>query len=95
MSPVACDREPPAASGREVADAPPGSPTEVELLIARMEQLVRGNTHGGVCGLEIRIDSGGVVLDGRCRTYYCKQLAQHAVMSLAPRRPLVNLIEVR
>jgi hypothetical protein len=36
----------------------------------------------------------GVVLHGRARTYYAKQLAQHLVMALTKRPILANEIEV-
>jgi hypothetical protein len=35
-----------------------------------------------------------VLLKGRCSTFYCKQLAQHAAMALPGGNRLVNCIEV-
>ncbi len=37
---------------------------------------------------------GGLVLQGRARTYYAKQLAQHAVMDVTAARILANEIQV-
>jgi hypothetical protein len=41
------------------------------------------------------VDQGqGLVLRGRARSYYAKQLAQHAVLEVAPLPILANEIEV-
>jgi hypothetical protein len=42
----------------------------------------------------VEVKRGGVVLNGRCGTFYCKQLAQHAAMELLIDEELINRIEV-
>lgn len=49
---------------------------------------------GGLSGLRIEVQSGGLILRGTARSFYVKQLAQHAVMN-GTRLPIVrNEIEV-
>ena len=68
------------------------APREAE--IARLEILVRSRLGGQVHFLQIQADSDGLVLRGRTRTYYAKQLAQHAVMAASDLPIRVNAIEV-
>jgi len=44
--------------------------------------------------LQLVVTDGGLILRGRCRTYYVKQLVQHAVMEASDRPILANEIEV-
>jgi len=67
---------------------------EAERLVACIEREVHRQTAGGVRNLTVEVGPEGVLLRGRCSTYYCKQLAQHAVMGLHHGRPLTNEIEV-
>lgn len=68
--------------------------THHEVLAARLERAVRRDTGDKVRGLHVEVDEEAVVLTGRCATYYCKQLAQHAVMDHLEGRTLANQIEV-
>jgi hypothetical protein len=81
---------PPPAIVRNTLDSDP----QMARLVQSICQDVREQTFGGVRDLEIRIDETGVVLRGRCASFYCKQLAQHAAIRLVGERPLVNEIEV-
>lgn len=81
-----------------LADPPAVTPSrmsaEDEKLAARIERHVRRKTNDKVRELRVEISRDGVVLRGRCGTYYCKQLAQHAAMSLLEDAVLLNQIEV-
>lgn len=66
---------------------------DTERLAALVERAVRRGTSGGVRSLRVEVNRGGIVLEGRCDTYYCKQLAQHAAMTVS-RDPLSNEIRV-
>jgi len=46
-------------------------------------------------GLWVEVVEGGLVLKGRVRTYYAKQVAQELVMQLTDRPILANEIEVQ
>lgn len=46
-------------------------------------------------GLHVERMEGGLVLKGRVRTYYAKQVAQHLVMQLTDLPILANEIEVQ
>jgi hypothetical protein len=63
-------------------------------LAARIKRSVRGRTCGGVRDLVVEIRADGILLNGHCDTFYCKQLAQHAAMRLAGRETVINHIEV-
>ena len=89
-----------AASSSAAATAPESqsashSARERERWVARIERDIRGGTSNGVTNLEVKINAQGVFLRGYCRTYYCKQLAQHAALPQTADRELHNLIEVR
>jgi osmotically-inducible protein OsmY len=80
--------------GADPLDYPlPETVAEAERLAASIERAVQRSTGGGVRNLRVEIDRGGVRLEGRCNTYYCKQLAQQAAMGLSGDR-LTNEIEV-
>jgi hypothetical protein len=72
----------------------PETVEEAEELAASIEQAVQRETGRGVADLAVEVSSQGVMLRGRCTTYYTKQLAQHAAMSLPGGDRLVNSIEV-
>jgi hypothetical protein len=60
----------------------------------RLEADVRTRLRGQVAELYVLVEEKGIRLRGRARTWYVKQLAQHAVMQ-ASKLPLVaNEIEV-
>ena len=67
---------------------------EAEELATSIEQAVLRETGHGVQDLLVEVDCRGVRLTGRCTTYYCKQLAQHAAMCMPGGDRLTNLIEV-
>ena len=71
----------------------PETLVEAERLAASIERAVRRETSGGVRNLRVEVNRGGILLEGRCDTYYCKQLAQHAAMNLSG-DPLSNQIRV-
>ncbi len=68
-------------------------PTDPE--IATLEAQLRSRLRGQVSGLRVQARDGGLVLEGRSRTYYAKQLAQHGVMRSSRLPILANDIEVR
>jgi len=67
---------------------------EAERLAASIERAVQRETSGGVRNLSVEVRGSGVLLRGRCESYYCKQLAQHAAMALRGNCPVTNAIEV-
>jgi hypothetical protein len=64
------------------------------VLAESIARVVRHRTGGKVQGLKVEVRRDGVRLQGRCATFYCKQLAQHAAMDLTPDSVLTNEIEV-
>jgi len=60
----------------------------------RIRRAVRRETRGGVSQLKVDVDQRGVHLRGRCRSFYCKQLAQQAAMRISGDVRLDNQIEV-
>jgi hypothetical protein len=72
----------------------PETLAEAERLAASIEQAVHRETRGGVRNLRVHVGRDGVHLQGHCRTYYCKQLAQTAAMGLSGTGRLTNEIEV-
>jgi hypothetical protein len=62
--------------------------------LARIEETVQCRLSGRVRNMELLLSEGGLVLRGRARTYYAKQLAQHAVMEVSDFPILANEIEV-
>ena len=63
-------------------------------LAESIAQVVRSRTGGQIRGLKVEVRSDGVRLQGRCASFYCKQLAQHVAMGLAGDAALSNDIEV-
>jgi hypothetical protein len=62
--------------------------------INELETQVRCRLSGRVRDLQLLRQENGLVLKGHCRTYYAKQLAQHAVMEATELPILANEIEV-
>ena len=83
-----------AAMRREFARVLPETLEEADELAASIEQAVQRETGRGVADLAVEVSPQGVLLRGRCTTYYTKQLAQHAAMSMPGGERLVNSIEV-
>jgi osmotically-inducible protein OsmY len=65
-----------------------------EVDIARLEAVVSARLGRRVGDFRVLAQDGGLVLQGRARTYYAKQLAQHAVMDVTAARILANEIQV-
>ena len=67
---------------------------EAEELAASIERAVQRETGRQVRNLTVVVNREGVRLTGFCTTYYCKQLAQHAAMTVSGGDRLTNSIEV-
>ena len=65
-----------------------------ESLAIRIANIIARHTTSGIRDLKVEVSADGVLLQGRCATYYSKQLAQHAAMSIAEGQPLINEIRV-
>ena len=72
----------------------PETLVEAERLATSIERAVQEETGRGVRDLSVEIHPDGVLLKGRCTTYYCKQLAQHAAMTVPGGDHVTNSIEV-
>ncbi len=79
---------------RSFAGVLPETLEEAEKLAASIERAVQQETGRGIDDLTVEVSPQGVCLKGRCTTYYAKQLAQHAAMSMPGGDRLVNSIEV-
>ncbi|MFO0970194.1 MAG: hypothetical protein U0793_31975 [Gemmataceae bacterium] len=66
------------------------NPAEME----RLEAQVQTRLNGRIRRFALRLGACGLVLTGQARTYYDKQLAQHAVMEATALPILANEIEV-
>jgi len=62
--------------------------------VDELEARVQSSLAGRVWGLRLMLQGNGLVLMGRTRTYYAKQLAQHAVMKTSRIPIAANAIEV-
>jgi hypothetical protein len=62
--------------------------------LAHVEALVQGKLRGYVQDFRLLVRDGALVLSGRARTYYAKQLAQQGVMAAIPLPIRANEIEV-
>lgn len=63
-------------------------------LAVAIRQRIETRLGGRVRELTVRIVGNTVVLEGRCATYYTKQLAQHAALGVLNDEKLENAIEV-
>lgn len=63
-------------------------------LAAHLQERIRCRVGWRVLDLEVLGQENGLTLRGRCRTYYAKQLVQHAVMEATQLPILANEIEV-
>jgi osmotically-inducible protein OsmY len=63
-------------------------------LLASIKSSVLERTGNKIRDLRVELNSDGVRLRGRCASYYSKQLAQQAVMSVAAQYGLTNEIVV-
>jgi hypothetical protein len=62
--------------------------------IDRLKVAVQNQLAGRVSDLRLMLTEQGLVLQGRARSYYAKQLAQHAVIMATELPLLANDIEV-
>jgi hypothetical protein len=95
----------PAAAETEVVLAPAGfsvahpvatdhaSERQRQLAVA-IRQRIESRLGGRVHELAIRIRGNTIVLEGRCATFYTKQLAQHAALGVLEEEQLENAITV-
>ncbi|MGE5194360.1 MAG: BON domain-containing protein [Deltaproteobacteria bacterium] len=65
-----------------------------QLLVTRVERIVREKTSGLIRDLRVDFAPGEIVLTGRAATYYAKQLATHAALEACDDLTLTNDIEV-
>lgn len=72
----------------------PETLAEAEQLAARIERAVSRETCGAVHNLRVEVNRRGILLTGRCASFYTKQKAQHAAMGLTGTEELTNGIEV-
>jgi hypothetical protein len=72
----------------------PETQEEAERLAALIERAIDHETSRGVHDLSVTIAGGDIVLGGHCESFYQKQLAQHAAMSLSSGQHLINGIDV-
>lgn len=70
-----------------------GSPCRIDP-IDELEAHVQCRLRSRVLDFHLIVQSGGLILKGHSRTYYAKQLAQHAVMEATDLPILINEIEV-
>jgi hypothetical protein len=63
-------------------------------LVAAIRQRIETRLLGRVRELSVRVEDDTVFLDGRCATFYTKQLAQHAALAVLEDERLVNNIAV-
>jgi len=79
---------------QSLAKVLPRTLMEAEALATSIERAVQCETDRGVADLTVEVGPQGVLLKGRCETYYTKQLAQHAAMQIPGGDRLVNSIDV-
>ena len=75
--------------------SPPGRDEAKDALAARIEARIEGRVRGCIYGLHVICSDDSIILRGRARTYYAKQLAQEAALDLPDSAlPLINEITV-
>ena len=75
--------------------SPPGRDEAKDALAARIEARIEGRVRGRIYSLHVICSDDSIILRGRARTYYAKQLAQKAALDLPDRAlPLINKIAV-
>ncbi len=65
-----------------------------EQLAHKVAEIVRFKTAGAIRDLAVEVRGADVRVVGRCRSFYHKQLAQHAAMAAAPGHTIVCAIDV-
>jgi len=77
------------------AGSPLGRDGAKEALAARIEARIEGRVRGRIYDLHVICSDDSIILRGRARTDYTKQLAQEAALDLPDRAfPLINEITV-
>lgn len=61
---------------------------------AELEETVKARLQGWVQAFQLTAERHGLVLRGKARSYYAKQLAQHTVMAATTAPIMANDIEV-
>lgn len=79
---------------RDFVGVLPETLEEAEELANSIEEAVHRETGHAVADLTVEVHPQGILLKGRCSTYYTKQLAQHAAMNIPGGDRLTNCIEV-
>jgi hypothetical protein len=75
--------------------SPPGRGGAKDALAARIEARIEGRVRGRINGLHVLCSDDSIILCGRARTYYAKQLAQKAALDRPDSAlPLINEITV-
>lgn len=70
------------------------SESESRSTLGELEARVQSRLYGRVRNFRLLHRDDGLVLQGRARTYYAKQLAQHAVLEVTAQPIAANEIEV-
>lgn len=63
-------------------------------LAHRIRERIQVRLGGRIHDLHVQVDDKQVILNGRCATYYSKQLAQHAALGVLEDEHLENAIVV-
>lgn len=63
-------------------------------LFHRVESRLKIRLGSQICDFRMSTRGDGLILEGRVRTYYGKQVAQHVVMELSGLRIAANQIEI-
>ncbi|MEN1680741.1 MAG: phospholipid-binding protein [Planctomycetota bacterium] len=63
-------------------------------LAERIQERIERRLGPRIHDLKVSIDGKTIRIDGRCATYYSKQLAQHAALGVIEDEQLDNAIEV-
>jgi hypothetical protein len=63
-------------------------------LVIAIRQRIESRLAGRIRDLAVRFDGETVVLEGKCATYYSKQLAQHTALAILEHEQLENAIVV-
>jgi len=78
----------------ELSACLPETLEEAEELAASIERAVLRETGHSIRDLSVEVTENDVLLRGRCDSFYSKQLAQHAAMTVPGSRRLSNCIVV-
>lgn len=70
------------------------APQGVSDLASTLVSRIQARTHGQVRELRVELADERIVIRGRARTYYAKQLAQHGAMDYSGGQTIVNQIVV-